>query len=442
MTAILVATVVCVVVGGILYRLRTVTDREEDDLLAAVNAEFAAIRIGNQDAFMRMQRIDESLENDPWREGQRGTFLEYQSLKENERFSPDTQVVDFDIDETRARVIVQEQIDGMPYQQVWFYWHYQAIELDEDQAGWRRVPPDITFWGDQHSIDNDHSSVTYYDLDEDIASALAERVEQWWSTGCDLLRCDAPPAHLNLVIDPASGVRLGWDETDSQRLSMISPRLNARVPVDGPLPPALEGEVAAVLAERLLEHASGVDYGAENFLALNFDTDWLRAQMRDWLIAEFRGQPSPFLQSAVTVFGDGVPGNLLRTLNGPGQINVLAAIFDPNVATLANVDALRLGQVDWRDFFTWRLELERRRLNENDYANFYTLYELGNFNEVAEARAFDATYRATATETIQGVSFTFRDDGVMIAVVDAVDANQVAFQIIFAWNGDTFVRAN
>jgi hypothetical protein len=223
---------------------------------------------------------------------------------------------------------------------------------------------------------------------------------------------------------------------------MISPRLNARVPVDGPLPPALEGEVAAVLAERLLEHASGVDYGAENLLALNFDTDWLKAQMRDWLIAEFRGQPSPFLQSAVTVFGDAVPGNLLRTLNGPGQINVLAAIFDPNVAALANVDALRLGQVDWRDFFTWRLELERRRLNENDYANFYTLYELGNFNEVAEARAFDATYRATATETIQGVSFTFRDDGVMIAVVDAVDANQVAFQIIFAWNGDTFVRAN
>jgi hypothetical protein len=440
MAGMLVAVVVCVVAGAILYRLRFVEDRVEDDLLAAVDAELAAIRIGNEDAFMRMQRSD----SQPWLEGQRGTFLEYQSLKENERFSPQTKVVDVEIDEERARVIVQEEIDGRPYQQVWFYWHYQAVELGEEQAGWRRVPPDVTFWGDQQTIENANSSVTYYDLDEDIATALAERVESWWGGGCDLLGCESPVGHLELNIDPAAGTRLGWDENSAWRLNMVSPRLSARVPVDGEIPAALEGEVAAVLARRLLEHASGgtADFGAENLLALNFDTDWLKAQLRGWLIAEFRGLPSPFLQTSISVFGDSVPGDLLRALNGPGQINTMAPIFNPSTATLTDVDILLLNQVEWSEFFTWRLELERRRLNDNDYANFYTLYELGNFNQVAEARAFDATYRAMPTETVQAVTLSFRDDGKMTALVDAVDVNQTAFQITFVWNGDTFVRAN
>ena len=430
-------------------------DRVEDDLLAAVDAEFSAIRIGNEEAFMRMQRSP----SEAFMESQRATFYEYQNLKENGRFSPQVSVVDFEFREETARVIIQEEIDGTLYQQVWFYWHYQPITVtpeaqvneegqvlpvSNEPAGWRRVPPDVTFWGDEETIENAHSSVTYHDLDEDIAIALAERVESWWSSGCDLLACQTPVGDLEVIIDPASGLRLGWDEDAEWRLLMISPRLNARVPADGALPVALEAEVAGVLAARLLEHAANgtVDYSAENLLALNFDTEWLKSQVRSWLIATFRGQPSPFLQSAVSVFGEAVPGDLIRVLNGPGQINTLAPIFSPGAAALTDVDVLLLGQVDWRDFFNWRLDLERRRLNENDYANFYTLYEQGNFNAIAESRAFDATYRAQPTEIVQGVSFTYRDDGTLLALVDVVDVNQVAFQITFAWNGDTFVRVN
>ena len=440
LAGVMVATIVCVVAGGIFWRLRSVDDRVEDDLMAAVEAEFAAIRIGNEAAFMRMQRSD----SQPWLEGQRGSFFEYQSLKENERFSPQTEVVDFDIDEERARVIVQEEIDGTPYQQVWFYWHYQAVELDEEQAGWRRVPPDVTFWGDEGSIENASTTVTYYTLDADIATTLAERVESWWGSSCDLLACANPLGHLTVRIDPAAGARIAWDENEEWTLNIVSPRLNSRVPVNQSLPPTLEGEIANTLSQRLLEHATGgaVDYSQETLQALNYDTDWLKAQLRDWLTARFRGDESPFMESAMAVFGETVPAGMLRSLGGPGQIDTLAPVLNPSATTLTEVDVLLLEQLDWRGFFTWRLELERRRLNENDYNNFYTLYELGNFNEIAEARAFDAAYRAQPTETVTGVTLTFRDDGTMIALLDAMDVNETPFQITFAWNGDTFVRAN
>jgi len=435
---LLVAVVVCVGAAALIWRWQQVQTRRESDLRAAVEAEYAAIRLGNQSAFMNLQRSA----SDPWMEGQRNTFAEYQTLKQNGRFAPDVEVLDLVIDQQRGRVIVQETIDGTPYQQAWFYWKYDTLDAEDTQAGWRHVPPDVTFWGAESTQDNPHSSVTYSELDAFIAEPLAQRMEAWWGGGCALLGCATAPPKLEIIIDPQAGLRLAWEPDTGWRLRVLSPLLAGRVPVAQPVPPALERELATVLAGRLIAYAtdSRLVFPAEAPPLLSHDTTWLKYQLRDWLVAQFLGGEAPFVDSLNAASGTSAASLLLPTLADGGQIDVIAPLFGAN--TLPEVDAARLNQVDWGVFFAWRFALERQRLAANDLDNFFALYELGAFNQVADARAFDANYRASPPETVQQVAFTYRSDGTLAALVDVIDAGGGQSQVTFTWTGDTFIRVN
>lgn len=440
MLAALVALVVCAVVVGIAWRLDQVAQREQDDLRAAVEAELNAIRIGSLDAYMNMQRSA----SEPWLENQRIVFQEYQNLKQGGRLSGETKVVAQIIDESRARVIVEETIDGIAYRQAWFYWRYESANSDDQQIGWRHVPPDVTFWGEEKTIERPHLSLTYCELDEAFALALADRVDGWWALGCTLLACNPPPPKLELIIDPQAGIPLAWEPDDGWRLRLISPLLNGRVSAVTPLSPALDAHYAGILAGRLLTYVSGAKLQfttQENLIA--FDSTWLKYQLRDWLAGEFTGQPlSPFVSSLVTAFGSEVPSRLAATLTDGGQINLLAPALDPAKTNLTEFDAATLGQIDWRGFFEWRLSLERQRLLSADLDNFFALYETGNFNEAANLRAYDPAYRSSPPESVTAVAFSYRADGTLVALVDVTGADGAAAQISFAWYADTFLRVN
>lgn len=442
LASLALAMCLCAAIVAAAWRLRTIEQRDKDDLTAAVESEFTALRIGNSSAYMNLQRSG----SEPWLEGQRSQFEEYQTLKQTGRLSGDFEIVNIEIAGERSekgRVIVQETIDGTPYQQVWFYWRYE-LQADEEedsaQAGWRHVPPDVTFWGEEKTIENDHSSVVYKELDARMAEALAEKVEAWWVMGCALLACPTAPENLELIVDPEAGVERTWEPAEGWRLRVVSPYLNDRVPANADIPPVFEQEIATMIAERLLIHAtSGVLQFPENEI-VEYDTTWAKYELVDWLVSHFLGQESPFFDSIAQVFGETMPGNIARNISSNQQINQFAATL--GAGNLQDIEIGRLGLIRWADFFIWRMLLERDRHLKQDWGNFFALYEGGEANPAAIARQADPVYAATPIETIQSVSFSFRADGTMAAVLSVVDANGASAQYQFMWNGDTFLRVN
>src|SRR5689334_9714999 len=117
---ILLVGVVALVLGGIAalitWRLRTVDDQIAQLLRNTVDVEVAAIRIGDQTAVLAAQRSA----SDEWAQQQAQLFNNYQQLKLTQQIELTGQILDLNINDTRARVEVQEIDNGVPYTRVWF----------------------------------------------------------------------------------------------------------------------------------------------------------------------------------------------------------------------------------------------------------------------------------------------------------------------------------
>lgn len=436
MLSVLIAVVVCAVVGFVLWRLQAVEQSDENALRASVEAEFAAIRIGSEREFMALQRSP----SQQFLDNQQVAFQNYQTLKQEGRYSPDSSIVDIEIDGQRGRVIIHETIDGITHQRAWFYWRYEPTGEPNDLPGWRHVPADVTFWGDEDSITEGNVEVIFNELDANFAKALAEDASIWWDRSCELLACATAPNDLTIVIDANAGLRHAWEPDDGWQLRIISPLVGDRVAVDNPITSELEAELATLLAERLIRHVSGerLQYPAGD--NINFDTTWLKIELRDWLVARLLQQEAPFFDSLVNNFGTSVPGTIAATLNDQSDINAIAPIF--GVGNLSELPTAQLDLIDWRDFFQWRLELERQRLLDADEAGFFALYENQFSNASAQARLASPTYRGTTPETITAVTMTFRNDGALVALANAEAEDGTRSAIQFVWTGQTFVRAD
>lgn len=439
LASLALATCLCAGIMAAAWRLRVVEERDKEDLTAAVEAELAAIRVGDPQAFSDMQRSGD--ENFLERQG--ALFEEYQTFKVAGRLNSAFEILDIQIEGERSekgRVLIQEIIDGAPYQQVWFYWRYEPRDDDDSQAGWRHVPPDVEFWGEEKTIENDHSRVTYHAVDAAIAEPLAEKLEAWWVMGCTLLVCPSAPDDLEFVIDPKAGVDRAWEPSEGWRLRVVSPYLNNRVPASTPIPSAFEQDIATMIAQRLLTHATSGGLQFPENEPIDYDSTWVKYQLLDWLVAQFLGQPSPFMDSLVQTFGESVPDAIARSIGSNQPLNQIAPALA--AANLKDIEIGRLGLVQWQAFFLWRMQLERDRLQQVDMGNFFALYEGGEANPAAQARAIDPNYAISPLETIQSIAFSFRNDGTMAAVLSVVDANGTTAQIQFMWNGDTFLRVN
>ena len=111
-------------------RLLDVQAQLEQLLRETVQAEAAALRIGDVNSFIAAQ----DSANEAWLRRQRAVFNEYSDIKAAYDVELSGSILELEIDGQRGRALVEERINGARFAQVWFY---RKLE-----QGWRHVAPD------------------------------------------------------------------------------------------------------------------------------------------------------------------------------------------------------------------------------------------------------------------------------------------------------------
>ncbi len=430
--------VVGAVALGILWRLRDVENRVRRDLLDTVEAEITALRIGDLASYTAIQRSA----SDAFVLEQSRRFEEYQRLKQAGRIQLTGEVVSTAIDDQRARVVVEELIDGVPYHVVWFYWRYD--NPGGAHNGWRHVPDDLTFWGDERTIETGAGRVTFRELDAALGRALAERLPDWWARGCMLLACAEPPPDPTIEIVAARPPAVAWDSPDGWTLRITSP-LVERARADVALPPGLAQMVAEQLAARLLRFATG-----DTHPSATTDAAWLHRDYARWMAQHMRTdtltvQGEGFIESLQANYGPHAPAVVLDALRtNPTVDGVLSALAG---VPLAQLSPDQLNDLDWRGYFQWRLALERELLSEPQVEAFLSLYDLENVNAASEARLRleSPAYTVQPVPEVQSVAIT-RENAQTYAWADVVYTDNgikvMEGRIAWRWTGGSWRRLN
>ena len=381
----LIVGLVLILVVGLLAllltnRLREVEDEIRQSLISTVENEVAALRVGDRTTFTTIQRSDSSA----WLDGQQALYDAYQQLKATSNVSLTGRVLDSAVDGARGRVLVEEIIDGVPYGRVWFYFRYDD--------GWRHVPPDYTFWGEQQTVSVEGVTLRYFAIDATLASELAVRLPQWWRDACALLGCGSAPA-LTVEIVPDDALLVGWAAEDSNVLRMPSPFTRA-ARLDAIFTAEQQTAIAALLAERLF---SMVNTSTPAYPA---DAIYLRQAVISYTVKRLTGiETNAFsIDSLARNYGDAAVSRLVTALTPNTSMAVLASA--------AGVGSIGELELDWRDILTWRLTLEGEMLAGRD-DGFLTLYATAEpgVSDIAIARynAGATGERWVVTDAVRGV---------------------------------------
>lgn len=426
--ALLILIVIGIVSGvtlAVAARLSSVDAQLRQRLIDAAQAEVTALRLGDFEAFMGVQRSA----SDAWITGQRDRFRRYQDLKTSAGLELTGETVSAAIDGQRGRVVLVERMEGAEYHTVWFYWRYND--------GWRHVPSDYTFWGTETVLTGQAADVRYRELDAPLGEALQPRVDRWWAEGCQLLECagqngDVPRLSVDVVATPEQAVR--WDEDATWTLIVPSPLAgDERARAGERLPQALEDEIARALAERLFDQAMGAPLPNGELAASADDAAWLRGSAVEWLAASFTGRSElrnlAFTQSLIDRFGAPALVRLARAL---GQNPTLGAIVDALGGPLETLN------VDWRPFFQWRLDLEKTLLSRNDTGALAALWDMNDPTaQAAVQNRMQAPLQATAQ--VQQAAMSYGPDGLPQAAV-SVTVDGAPAIVYFRLTGGTWKR--
>lgn len=347
---LLVLVLIGAVVGGIRLRLDQINGEIEQALRNTVETEVTALRLGDWQAFADAQR---SASGD-WLQRQEQTFNQYQDLKLQQTIQLTGTIRDITVDKTRARVAVEEIIEGVPYVRIWFYWRYDD--------GWRHVPPDYTFWGDVATQTQPHVAVRYRTVDAALGTELATRLERWLEIGCQALACAVLP-DMTVDILPDEGLDVSWAVSNPWLMQFPSPYV-IRARSDQPFDLDSQLQTASLLAERLIAQVS-------NNMQPVYPADayYLRQAQVSWLVGQFiqRSTNTFIMDSLAQNYGIGTIGLLARSLQPTSDIRILNT-----VTGVVSLDQLNL---DWRDYLTWRVVLEDQLIRQRDQDNFVRLYD-------------------------------------------------------------------
>ncbi|MEO1440611.1 MAG: hypothetical protein AAFV33_09410 [Chloroflexota bacterium] len=373
------------VYGFFVWRLRIVDNEIQRALTDTVQAEVTTLRVSDRNAFLDIQRSA----SETWAQAQLAEFDEYQALKVNYDVQLTGNVVDVVVDGSRGRVQVEEIIDGIPYVQTWFYWRYA-------EDGWRHVPPDYTFWGDQQTIDRGRVLVRYNGVDAPVAERMADEMEQWLNFACSTLDCTGMPP-IAVTIVPIEGFQLQWSDTNSWLLEVPSPFVG-RARYDRPFDSALQQAVAEAIATRLVEQSTGALQPSPIT-----EADYLKQAAEAWLVGEFTSfdTGSYLFRSFAARYGEAAPGSVIGALDVNASLQTLA-----NVAGVASPAQL---EVDWRDYLLWRLELEDELRKQGNEGTFVSQYDTRDpqittlaFNRFQQPIT-DMTYEVASVQLDSGV---------------------------------------
>ena len=406
--------------GALIVRQRLIDVQNEVAQLLqdTVKAEVAAIRIGDRQTFLQIQ----AGEDQAWLQRQNVLYQQYGDMKAAGRIELTGDILDVFIEDERARVLVQENIDGLPYSRLWFY--------RRDSRGWRHTATDLAFWGEQRQLKADGVIVNYRAVDERLAAQLAEAAAGWIDRGCGLLDCrNLPDLTAHIVNDAEAPVE--WRDEGALQLRLRSPHLDiarADLPFDG----ALRMDVGGRLAARLVQaHAPDLraTYPYDSYFLYNAAVSWLTEYM-----TRIPGG-SDLIRSLADNFGvDKVP-LLLSGLSNAGDMSSILRVD-------SSIDIYRL---DWRDFVEWRLRAESELLAASAQDLWLSLYDTGSESlrllayERYSQRQLGMQYRVIDT------ALQPTDDGApqLLASVDVSHGGQSELQTIaFNLVGDVWKRAS
>lgn len=397
-------------------RLRQAEAELSGLLRDTVEAEVATLRLGDLSDFLAFQRSA----TDDWLRAQEATFHDYQRLKRQTDIEITGTVRDITLDGQRGRVMVEEIIDGVPYTRVWYYWRYED--------GWHHVPPDYEFWGEEREIDRRRFAIRYRAVDEIFAQQMAASLDAWLGEACGFLNCGQLPfLTVDVVASPLPEITPA--NGNPWQLIVPSPYVD-RARSDQPFDLEYRLEMADLLANRLVDHASG--YLSPAYPA---DAYYLRSAVVSWLVGRFVqiNTNSFLIDSLAQQYEPSAVGALLRTMQPDSSMAVFAQVT--GAASLAQTG------LDWRDWLTWRLVLEDQLIANRDEANWLQLvdtrtealrqsaYQRFNANAPAENKVVVDVTRQTAEDGVTpqlraqvqvGSEGVFRYEYVLFNLVDNV----------------------
>lgn len=408
------------VAAVIIWRLNESNAYIESLLRDTVEAEFAALRLGDKTAFLTIQRSA----TDDWLNYQSQIFDAFQNGKQSGAIGLSGAVRGLEIDGTRGRAVVEWVENGIPYNQAWFYWRYED--------GWRHVPPDTTFWGKTQELRGQNVTIRYQEVDEALAEVMGIRVEGWIASACGpILQCGDLP-HITLNITPDIYAEKGWGrDLQAWTLTLDSPYISG-ARSDQPFSGLTLEFVAAAIAERLV----GSGLGTTEAFDRASDAGYLIQATQTWLTGQFVGLDtgSTVIQSLADTAGRAMIGTLLKTLRPSSTLDVILVVLGQNDVRAVNLN--------WADFFAKRIRLEAEYASTDNLPAIITLY-----TEEARQTAFDSAARQavptsvtfSVTQTGTAPNGTASITGVANAIYNGITQETL---MTFVWQNGTWLRNN
>jgi hypothetical protein len=423
---IILVGIVSLVVYLVAKRSEQIDTAIENTLRNTVEAEVAALRIGDQTSFLALQRSAAP----EWLITQQSTYDFYQSQK----LSTDLQLTGHIpengilIDKQRARVQVEEIQNGTPYLRTWFYWRYDDEQTTGPDGkpitipgGWRHVPPDYTLWGTPQQIDNDRFTLRYSEVDAPFAQALANALTQWLTLSCEALTCTSLP-HLQVLVTPGGSNSVAWESGPAWSLIVPSPYAN-RARTDQPFETQHRIDIGTLLANRLVDLSLN-----DRKMVFPADATYLRGAVVAWLVGRYveTDTGSYLIDSIAQKYGAQKVGQLFQLLQPESDISILNALLG------VSLDQTGL---DWRDFLAWRLATEETLIQQRAEPLWQKLVDL---RSDVDRNAAYARYNANlsiAPRKVNTVTASTDPDGTptLIAMVSANDgssAEQITFRLV------------
>jgi hypothetical protein len=360
---------------GILFvrqRIHEVERQFAQLLQDTVKAEVAALRIGDLNSFLHVQNLDDA----NWVNQQRAMFQQYNELKADGVIELTGSILAVDVDGERARVLVQENINALPYARLWFY--------RRAGDGWQHIAPDPSLWGEPRVISTERATIHYRSADHAFAQQLSLALEDWRRRGCDILVCGDLPT-LAVYIEAGASIETAWIDDEQMQLRVRSPYIDI-VRADMPFDGQLRLQISALLAERLVD--AHTDYLVA---ATPHDALFLRESAVAWLSEIFTRLESGamLMRSLADNYGADKVARLLAQMTESSDISLLQAVIN---------QPLESADLDWSDFLAWRLALEQSLIRdgrENDWLSLYDtsvesarLAAYARFNEGAPAQTY------------------------------------------------------
>lgn len=420
---LLTLIIVVMLLGGIglivTWRLNEANAFIESLLRDTVESEFAALRIGDWNAFAAVQRSA----TDDWTVQQRTVFNDVQQRKQQSKIELTGTVRDLQIDGTRGRVMIEWIEDSVPVTRAWFYWRYED--------GWRHVPADLTFWGEAAELRGNRVTVAHRMVDAPLAKEMGVRVEGWISAVCGpILQCGDVP-HMTLEVRPDLYLTTGWDNTQPWRLLIPSPYVNG-ARTDEPFSGDTLIGVAEAIAARLVSLSLGTTLPFDR----TTDAGYLVSSSTRWLLGQYIGLDAgaTVIESLAATRGPAIIGQLLKSLTPD---STLQSILD-----LINMTGPAGSGIDWSDFVRVRIQLESDLITQGLTDGVASLYI-----EEMRSRALERTQAAAAQNgvevtMVQSVTAPDGSPALIASVIFGRGPEAREESVYFYWRNGTWLRAS